>query len=72
MDEEITVEQARKMLQLGDKAPDFKAVTTHGPISLSYYNGQWVIPFPHPADFTPVCTTTCTTTRSPETIKRGL
>ena len=53
MDEEITIEQARPMLQLGDKAPDFKAVTTHGPISLSDYNGQWVILFSHPADWKP-------------------
>jgi peroxiredoxin (alkyl hydroperoxide reductase subunit C) len=57
MNEEITTEQARPMLQLGDKAPDFKAVTTHGPISLSDYNGHWLIFFSHPADFTPVCTT---------------
>ncbi|HIH86738.1 MAG TPA: peroxiredoxin, partial [Methanosarcinales archaeon] len=57
MAEEIIVEQARPMLQLGDKAPDFNAVTTHGPVSLSDYNGQWLILFSHPADFTPVCTT---------------
>jgi len=33
MDEEITVEQARPMLQLDDEAPDFKAATTHVSIS---------------------------------------
>jgi hypothetical protein len=43
MEEETTIEQAHPMLQLGDKAPDFKAVTTHEPISLSDYNGQWVM-----------------------------
>lgn len=42
---------------LGEKAPEFTAVTTHGPISLSDYKGKWVILFSHPADFTPVCTT---------------
>jgi peroxiredoxin 2/4 len=42
---------------LGELAPDFEAVTTHGPMKLSQFRGQWVILFSHPADFTPVCTT---------------
>ena len=42
---------------LGEKAPDFSANTTAGPITLSQFKGQWVLLFSHPADFTPVCTT---------------
>ena len=59
MEEESTAEQvqARPMLHLGETAPDFEAVTTHGPLKLSDYKGGWVILFSHPADFTPVCTT---------------
>lgn len=46
------------MPRIGDKAPDFKAVTTTGNLTFSEYNkGSWVVFFSHPADFTPVCTT---------------
>lgn len=44
-------------VKLGQKAPDFNAITTFGNISLKDYQGKWLIFFSHPGDFTPVCTT---------------
>ena len=41
-------------VKLGQKAPDFDAVTTFGNISLKDYKGKWLILFSHPGDFTPV------------------
>ncbi len=50
-------EQAPSIPRLGEPAPPFEAVTTHGVIKLEDYKGSWLIIFSHPADFTPVCTT---------------
>lgn len=53
MEQEVT-----RMPMIGDLAPDFEAVTTHGKLKLSdYAKDAWVVMFSHPADFTPVCTT---------------
>lgn len=46
------------MPRIGDKAPDFEAVTTKGKVRFSdYAKDKWIVFFSHPADFTPVCTT---------------
>jgi len=37
-------------------APNFRARTTRGELTLSTLRGHWIVLFSHPADFTPVCT----------------
>ena len=41
-------------VKIGERAPDFKAVTTMGEISLNDYLGKWIVLFSPPNDFTPV------------------
>lgn len=49
------------MPRIGDTAPDFRAITTHGELTFSeWQNKNWVVLFSHPADFTPVCSTELT------------
>lgn len=44
--------------RIGDPAPQFNAVSTHGAVEFSEFSrDHWVVFFAHPADFTPVCTT---------------
>lgn len=44
-------------VKIGEKAPNFEAITTFGKIKLDDYKGKWLVFFSHPGDFTPVCTT---------------
>lgn len=44
-----------RMPLIGEKAPDFKADTTFGPVSFpADYKGRWVVFFSHPGDLPPV------------------
>lgn len=52
--EQLTETQIVAMPRIGDKAPEFKAVTTQGNINFpSDFKGSWVILFSHPADLHP-------------------
>lgn len=52
----IPATRSPRALRIGDAAPLFLARSTHGPIGLEQFRGQWLVFFSHPADFTPVCT----------------
>jgi peroxiredoxin (alkyl hydroperoxide reductase subunit C) len=70
---EQTTEESISLPRLGEKAPSFEAVTSHGTVRLEDFQGSWLILFSHPADFTPVCTTEfiAFTEIYPELQKRG-
>ncbi len=54
--EENIDEKENRIPVIGEKAPSFEAKTTQGKISFpDDFEGNWVILFSHPADFTPVC-----------------
>ena len=41
-------------VKIGQKAPDFTAITTFGEVTLNDYKGKCLVFFSHPGDFTPV------------------
>jgi peroxiredoxin (alkyl hydroperoxide reductase subunit C) len=48
--------QSSCILRIGDIAPNFRARSTAGPVTMNGFRGTWLVFFSHPADFTPVCT----------------
>ena len=40
-------------VKIGQRAPEFEAVTTMGNICLNDYKGRWVVLFSHPRRFHP-------------------
>ena len=44
-------------VKIGEKAPNFEAISTFGKIKLKDYEGKWLVLFSHPEDFSPICTT---------------
>ena len=44
-------------IKIGQKMPEFEAITSMGKICSNDYRGKWLVFFSHPGDFTPVCTT---------------
>lgn len=48
MDYELMV---NNNVRIGQKAPNFEAVTTFGNISLEDYKGKWLVLFSHPRRF---------------------
>ncbi len=55
--QETQTQEVLQFPRLNERAPEFKANTTHGMKELDDYKGRWLVLFSHPADFTPVCTT---------------
>ena len=56
MNEQMPVPTCIRALRIGDVAPNFRARTTQGEVTLDQFRGRWVVFFSHPGDFTPVCT----------------
>lgn len=57
-DYDFDYEEEFNLPLIGEKAPQFTANTSNGPVNFpDDYTGKWVVFFSHPADFTPVCTT---------------
>ena len=52
------MQNTKNLPLIGEKFPSLTVKTTHGQKNLPQdYEGQWLVLFSHPADFTPVCTT---------------
>ena len=71
---QTTATHSTHMPLIHETAPDFTAETTQGTIRFHEWIGNgWAVPFSHPKDFTPVCTTELGTMArlQPEFVKRN-